>query len=103
MPDVLPWILAATAIGLWLGERGRRLDAQRREGVLKVDPPRRAVSIPPSSQASGSVMRDTEDAKERFVAECVAEGHSQIAAEREWEILMGRSQTGQDGAWEPNL
>ncbi len=99
--DLIPWILAAAALGLWYGERGRRLDAQRREGTIRVDKPARAVSIAPSSEASASTLHDTAQAAESFVRECMAEGHSREDAEREWLILMGRSQTGQDGAWEP--
>src|SRR5690606_22933472 len=33
----LGYVLAALCLGLWWGERGRRLDAQRREGVIQVD------------------------------------------------------------------
>lgn len=100
MPDLLPWILAAAAVGLWWGERGRRLDAQRREGVLPVGRPALARVLQPGAPMPnpGEAFRE---AKERFVQESIAEGHSRKDAEREYDLLMTRAHTDEPGRWGP--
>lgn len=100
MPDPLPWLVAAVMLGLWLGERGRRLDAQRREGVLPVDPPTPARVLQPGVPLPdpGVAMKQ---AKETFVRETMAEGHSRKDAEKEFDRLYAKAHTDEAGAWGP--
>jgi hypothetical protein len=100
MIDLLPWILAAAALGLWWGERGRRLDAQRREGVIPVDAPTPAKVLQPGAPMPDPTVA-LKEAKERFIAETMAEGHSRKVAEAEYDRLLTRAHTDEPGAWGP--
>lgn len=100
LTSILGWLLAAVVLGLYWGERGRRLDAQRREGVLPVGSPARAKVLQPGAPMPdpGEAFRD---AKERFVREAMEEGHSRKDAEREYDLLMTRAHTDEPGRWGP--
>lgn len=102
MPELLPWILAAAMLGLWLGERGRRLDAQRREGVIDVDPVPRAEVHGPGGRSTVSEAGALESAREKYIAQCVAEGFNRADAEADFDRMMARAQTDEVGTWGPN-
>lgn len=98
------WFVAAVMLGLWLGERGRRLDAQRREGVLTVDPiepasvrvpgqpapdakPGTKLSASDMAAASGA-MEDRSAMKKRYVDDAVREGYDPDAAAADFDTMM---------------
>jgi hypothetical protein len=91
--------IGAFALGLWFGERGRRKDAQRREGVIVLpeDAPKRAEVIPPGGRTTEDQLRELEP-PERWIRETVEEtGCSEEEARKEWFHLMNRAmgETGQ--------
>lgn len=88
---LLGWMLAALFAGLYVGERGRRQDAQRREGVLSVGRVQRAVVRLPDSSVPATVTAGVADGKERYVEEAMAEGWTRADAEADWEEMMNRS------------
>lgn len=80
------------ALGLWVGERGRRLDAQRREGVLLVDDVEPAEVIPQGGGHPDGTQRELAQAPSTFVAETMAEtGCSEDEAREEWRRLTSRA------------
>lgn len=89
------WVAAALAVGLWLGERGRRMDAQRREGKIPVGRVKRARVTTPAEQIAAAVpaavRKETEDARERYIDECVAEGYSREEASEDFDRMMIKS------------
>lgn len=101
---VLGWILAALSCGLYLGERGRRLDAQRREGVLPVGRVKKPIvsqgsGMAPEGMTPATASQDLKAARDKYVAECVAEGFSSKAAEEDWQRLLAKASTDQIAAW----
>lgn len=99
MSDPIAWMVAMLALGLYWGERGRRIDAQQREGVIQVRKPKRAKVIPPGGATAPALAHDMDGARERYVDEAMREGHTRAAAEADWEALIESSQISQDGAW----
>lgn len=99
-------MLAGLAVGLWIGERGRRIDAQRREGVL---PPSGRTRKPiVTSQGSGLAPEgltapasavDLKAAGDKYIAECVALGFDPKAAEEDWQRLLAKASTDQMAVW----
>lgn len=101
-PEMFTAILALTAalvftvgfsIGLWWGERGRRIDAQRRERVIRPGgaAPRASVRAPGEYAPEG---RDKEVLvpDEVFIAQTIAEtGCSREEAIKEWRTLVGKA------------
>ena len=85
----------------WWGERGRRLDAQRREGVIRVDPPKRAVVRRP--EEGGVVPADVQSgidiaaARERYIEDAVREGYDPDAAAADFDAIMARLYSDQSG------
>lgn len=103
---VLGWTLAALSCGLYFGERGRRMDAQRREGVLP--PSSRAKKPIVTSEGSGLAPEgltapasavDLQAARQKYIAECVAEGFDPKAAEDDWQRLLAKASTDQMAVW----
>lgn len=87
---VTGYALASLMLGMWLGERGRRKDAQRREGVIDVDGPEPAVvraqgDVVPQDARSGP---DLEAAKTKYIEDAVAEGFSPEAASADFDMMM---------------
>lgn len=87
--------------GLYLGERGRRLDAQRREGVIQVDRPKRAIvrrsdegGVVPADVQSGI---DIAAARQRYIEDAVREGYDPEDAARDFDQIMTRIYS--DQAW----
>lgn len=91
------WLLAAGLAGLYVGERGRRRDAQRREGVIEVDPVKPATVREPDSMVSASVVIATEEARDRYVDDAMREGFTRSQAEADWEEMMRDAQTDRMG------
>lgn len=78
-------------LGLYLGERGRRKDAQRREGKIRVDRPLEPVVTPPGGRVPQQTESDISDARELWVAETMAEvGCSREEAVAEYNSLLSR-------------
>lgn len=85
--------LSCFVLGLYVGERGRRKDAQRREGVLHVDEPERAEVITPGGMTPAPTESELGEAPDRFIRETMEEtGCSEAEARMEWRILLGRTQ-----------
>lgn len=84
---VVATIAAGVAAGLWLGERGRRIDAQMREGVLPT-PPRWKARTNAPGDAAPELNEEMREAKERYVDEAVREGFSAKAAAEEFDRLL---------------
>jgi hypothetical protein len=93
------WTLAALLLGLWLGERGRRLDAQRREGVIRVDRPEPARVIPPGGAVPERQEVDFQAAREKYIADAVREGFTPHAAAEDWDRLMSKAGVDQGDPW----
>lgn len=95
---------AAGAIGLWWGERGRRLDAQRREERVPLLPVPPAKVVPPGGltageRAEGGVVGELADPPERFIADIMAEaGVSEDEAREEWNRMIGQVMGDRSGA-----
>lgn len=96
---VVGWILAAALAGLWLGERGRRLDAQRREGIIAVDRPAPARSITPAGATPSAMARDMEEEKKKYVDDAVAEGYRPEEAAADWDRMMAQVSIDQPQSW----
>lgn len=97
----LGYVLAALCLGLWWGERGRRKDAQRREGVIQVDRPKRAIvrrsdegGVVPADVQSGI---DIAAARQRYIEDAVREGYDPEDAARDFDQIMTRIYS--DQAW----
>lgn len=97
----LGYVLAALYLGLWWGERGRRKDAQRREGVIQVDRPQRAIvrrsdegGVVPADVQSGI---DIAAARQRYIEDAVREGYDPEDAARDFDQIMTRIYS--DQAW----
>lgn len=91
------WFVAALVLGLYLGERGRRLDAQRREGKIPVGKVKRAKVQTAADMTPASVKLDMDEARRIYVRDAMAEGFSEKDAERDWEEMMALSATDQLG------
>lgn len=95
---------AAVFFGLWMGERGRRKDAQRREGIIRVDAPEPAEIIPPGGGHGEGTLRELAEAPEKWILETMAEtGCSEEEAQAEWSRLVGQSFGEQGGGWTNEL
>lgn len=93
--DAFSLATAALMAGLWWGERGRRRDAQRREGVIEVDPVEPAEVRPPGGLMPGDVERELE-ASEAWIEECMTEtGCSRQEAIDEWHRCLNQAHTEQ--------
>lgn len=96
--------LAALFIGLWIGERGRRKDAQRRSENLPVVPPRKAQVI---QEGESTVPQSTEaelEPPESFIRDTMRETKcTREEAEEEWQRLLRKVHSDQGSSWEPNL
>lgn len=103
---VLGWTLAALSCGLYFGERGRRLDAQRREGVLppsgRIKKPivtKQGSGLAPEGLTAPSSAEELQAARDRYIAECVSEGFDPKAAEEDWQRLLAKASTDQMAVW----
>ena len=102
---VLGWTLAALSCGLYIGERGRRLDAQRREGVLPVGRLKRPIvtsqgsGMEPEGMTPASSSADLKAAREKYIAECVAEGFRAEDAAEDWQRLLAKASTDQNAVF----
>lgn len=96
----LGYVLAALCLGLWWGERGRRLDAQRREGMIQVDRPKRAVVRQPDGGAVPEEVRSGVElaaAREKYVEDAVREGYDPDAAAADFDAIMARLYSDESG------
>lgn len=90
---ILAWAIVATLaagtlLGLWLGERGRRVDAQIREGKVPVPAKNRAVVVQESSKPE--LNDELREARERFMEEARREGFDPEKAGDEFDRMMGQ-------------
>lgn len=83
-------VVVGLALGLYEGERSRRLDAQRREGVLPVDRTEPAAVTPPAGlpSAPSALTAEMQSARDRYVAECVAEGFDPEEAADDFDRML---------------
>lgn len=91
--SVSGWFAAALALGLYLGERGRRMDAQRREGRVPVGRVKRAkvteaAALVPPASVPAAVATDLSDAKESYIEACMRDGHTREEAEADWTEML---------------
>ena len=84
------WILAALALGLWWGERGRRIDAQRAVGTLYTEPQGRATVTDPDPEAEARRLL-TEAERARLVSMLTEGGAGLRDAEKEADRLLARA------------
>jgi hypothetical protein len=96
------WILAAATIGLYMGERGRRQDAQRREGVLRVDPPTPSRSSM-AAVAEPAAPNPLQKARQQHIDECVRAGFAEADAIEDWDRLVQALQTDGVTGWGPEI
>lgn len=92
------------ALGLYAGERGRRRDAQEREGVIRSARPNvpRASVRGPGQWAAEGRERELAEPDETFVAQTCAEtGCSREEAITEWNRLLGKAMGGGSSGWSP--
>ena len=87
------WILAAAFLGLWLGERGRRIDAQRREGVVPIGrAPRARVKRPEPGPVPHDQALALADEREKWIAETVRDyAVSQEQASADWDAMLAQA------------
>lgn len=80
---LIGWIVGAAFLGLWLGERGRRMAAERRETHGTALAPQ-AARLPdqPDSESIARVVGRAE-ANRRFSEETIRRGMDQLKAEAE--------------------
>lgn len=98
------WLLAAILFGLWLGERGRRIDAQLREGVVPVGKPKAAIVKGEATNATHDQAIVFEEAKKKHVDECMAQGYTEAEAVEDWEQMMAQvNTTGGDTPWQADI
>jgi len=98
------WSLGLLFAGLWWGERGRRKDAQRREGVLRVDPIEPATVMGQKDGPPDGTQRELQEAPERFIAETMPETEcTEEEARAEWNRLVARSFGEGSGGWTTEL
>jgi hypothetical protein len=94
-PEMLQLAVATIAgfvFGLYVGERGRRKDAQRREGIIRVDDAPRARVRAPGQYAAEGRDREIMEPDESFIAQTIAEtGCSREEAIKEWRTLLGKA------------
>lgn len=95
------WPVAALGFGMWWGERGRRIDAQRREGVLPIGRIPRATVLPPGGATPAPTEAELVP-PEKFIRETMEEtGCSREQAEAEWHALLGQVHTDRQTGWDP--
>lgn len=86
------WLAAALLLGLYLGERGRRQDAQLRAAGQPALPGRRVrkatTAAPAPSPASGLLGKDLETARDKYIADAVREGFDGDAAAADFDEMM---------------
>lgn len=85
------WFVAAVLVGLWLGERGRRRDAQRREGRIPVDRPAPASVTPSPVDEAGvplALGQDLAEARQAYIDKSVREGFDAKAAAADFDEMM---------------
>lgn len=95
------WTLAALFAGLYLGERGRRLDAQLREGVLPVGRTKRATVRERSDapEPDGALI----EARQCYVEAAVREGFNPDEAAADFDRMMAQVNTDRPVAWDPSV
>lgn len=88
----LGYVLAALCLGLWWGERGRRKDAQRREGVIQVDRPKPATVSAPGGTVPEEMQEGVEiaAAREKYIEDAVREGFSPEAAAADFDMMLAQ-------------
>lgn len=94
------YVVAALCLGLWWGGRGRRLDAQRREGMIQVDRPKRAVVRQPDGGAVPEEVRSGVElaaAREKYIEDAVREGYDPDAAAADFDAIMARLYSDESG------
>jgi hypothetical protein len=77
-------------VGLYLGERGRRIDAQRREGVLPFPDSRPSPVTRSPYEPKNTGDAELADVPPTFLREMLDEGFSTEQAEEEWRTLLAR-------------
>lgn len=79
------------ALGLWFGERGRRIDAQRMKGYRSSGAPRAKVSAPGEYATEGR-DREIMEPDESFIVQTMQEtGCSREEAIKEWRTILGKA------------
>lgn len=94
------WITAGLALGLWFGERGRRMDAQLMRQGRPVGPPPKPAKVVPPGGGVGSSEAEIAEPPERFIHDFMADaGCSREDAEAEWMRLLVASQGDKAQPW----
>jgi len=98
------WAWGCLFFGLWVGERGRRMDAQRREGAIRVDAIEPAIVMQQGDGPPDGMQRELSDPPSSFIQETMAEtGCSEAEAAAEWRRLVTRGYGEGGGGWTTEL
>lgn len=95
---VLGWALACSMFGLWLGERGRRIDAQKREERIPVIEPKAPRPVQTrTEQVATPALPALEEGRQEYIETMIREGYSPDEAAADWDAMMEAQQGDQRG------
>lgn len=85
------WTAAALALGLWYGERGRRIDAQIREGKIPLERRGKPTVTPDHKRSPPETAGELKAGREAYIDEAVQQGFDAADAGKDFDAMMGRA------------